>query len=184
MPRICCLQYAGRTVRPRKSIGCRVDNERGKLMTRICWRLVVAFAPLALLAACESFGRGVTQAVLEGTSATGEDTRNCEVEGRPFPGIEPYLAGPGQAAAVRRGRSATGPRSRCSTSTASAPTRRATARRCARTWPTSLGLDDPGPAAEADRDRPPEVPGPEPGRDQRLPAHRRPSIGATSCSTS
>ena len=60
-------------------------------MTRICWRLVVAFAPLALLAACESFGRGVTQAMLEGTSAPGEDTRNCEVEGRPFPGIEPYL---------------------------------------------------------------------------------------------
>ena len=51
------------------------------------WHLL----PFALLAGCESFGRGVTQAVLEGTSAPGEDTRNCEVEGRPFPGIEPYL---------------------------------------------------------------------------------------------
>ena len=63
----------------------------------------------------------------------------------------------GRGAAVRRDRalprrrrtscrrsaraSATGPRSRCSTCTASAPTRRGTAPRCARTWPTSLGLD-------------------------------------------
>ena len=48
--------------------------------------------PLLLLAGCESFGRGVTQAVLEGATATAKDTRNCEVEGRPFAGIEPYLA--------------------------------------------------------------------------------------------
>jgi hypothetical protein len=47
---------------------------------------------LLLLAGCESFGRGVTQAVLEGTQGAGEDTRNCEVEGRPFHGVEPYLA--------------------------------------------------------------------------------------------
>ena len=42
-------------------------------------------------AGCESFGRGVTEAVLEGTGEPAEDNRNCEVEGRPFPGIEPYL---------------------------------------------------------------------------------------------
>jgi hypothetical protein len=33
----------------------------------------------------------VTQAVMEGTQGEAEDTRNCEIEGRPFPGIEPYL---------------------------------------------------------------------------------------------
>ncbi len=47
---------------------------------------------LLLLAGCESFGRGVTQAVLQGSGETTEDTRTCEVEGRPFTGIEPYLA--------------------------------------------------------------------------------------------
>ena len=46
---------------------------------------------LLALAGCESFGRGVTQAVLEGSDGDTEDTRNCEVEGRPFTGIEPYL---------------------------------------------------------------------------------------------
>ena len=43
------------------------------------------------LAGCESFARGVTQAVMEGTQGETQDTRNCEIEGRPFPGIEPYL---------------------------------------------------------------------------------------------
>jgi hypothetical protein len=46
---------------------------------------------LLLLAGCQSFARGVTEAVLEGTQGPAEDTRNCEIEGRPFPGIEPYL---------------------------------------------------------------------------------------------
>lgn len=47
-------------------------------------------ALLLLLAGCESFGRGVTQAVLDSTSET-QDTRICKAEGRPFQGIEPYL---------------------------------------------------------------------------------------------
>ena len=51
-----------------------------------------AIAVLVLLCGCESFGRGVTQAVMEGTSAPSEDTRACEIEGRPFPGVEPFLA--------------------------------------------------------------------------------------------
>ncbi len=54
-------------------------------------RIFAALLPLALLGGCESFGRGVTQAVLDGSGSTGEDTRSCEVEGRPFPGIEPFL---------------------------------------------------------------------------------------------
>jgi hypothetical protein len=48
--------------------------------------------PLILsLGGCEGFGRGVTQAVLESTQGAGTDTRDCEVEGRPFEGIAPYL---------------------------------------------------------------------------------------------
>jgi hypothetical protein len=55
-------------------------------------RVMLALMPLLALAACEGFGRGVTRAVLEGTDASAEDTRGCEVEGRPFAGVEPYLA--------------------------------------------------------------------------------------------
>jgi hypothetical protein len=61
-------------------------------MGRSRWASLVALTGLTLLAGCESFGRGVTQAVLEGTGGETKDTRNCEVEGRPFPGIEPFLA--------------------------------------------------------------------------------------------
>ncbi len=61
-------------------------------MGKIRWLRFLALAGLAVLAGCESFGRGVTQAVLQGSGTPSEDTRNCEVEGRPFPGIEPFLA--------------------------------------------------------------------------------------------
>jgi hypothetical protein len=47
---------------------------------------------VVLLGGCEGFARGVTQAVLERTSGESEDMRTCEIEGRPFAGIEPYLA--------------------------------------------------------------------------------------------
>ncbi|MFZ1430744.1 MAG: hypothetical protein WAS21_28755 [Geminicoccaceae bacterium] len=46
---------------------------------------------MLVIAGCESFGRGVTQAVLTGSGEPAEDKRSCEVEGRPFTGIEPYL---------------------------------------------------------------------------------------------
>jgi hypothetical protein len=52
---------------------------------------ILGLCLLLALAGCESFARGVTQAVLEDTQGEAEDTRNCEIEGRPFPGIEPYL---------------------------------------------------------------------------------------------
>ena len=52
----------------------------------------VALLSLLSIGGCESFGRGVTEAVLKGSGGDSEDTRNCEVEGRPFPGIAPYLA--------------------------------------------------------------------------------------------
>jgi hypothetical protein len=55
-----------------------------------CW--AIAISVVLALAGCESFGRGVTQAVLEGTQGESEDTRSCEIEGRPFRGVAPYLA--------------------------------------------------------------------------------------------
>src|SRR3954447_20168079 len=60
------------------------------MRTGFGWK-IVAVLPLLTLAGCESFGRGVTQAVMEGAQGDETDTRNCEVEGRPFPGIAPYL---------------------------------------------------------------------------------------------
>ena len=54
--------------------------------------ITAVLVPCLALAGCESFGRGVTQAMIEGSQDNAKDTRNCEVEGRPFTGIEPYLA--------------------------------------------------------------------------------------------
>jgi hypothetical protein len=52
----------------------------------------LALAIGLLLAGCESFAKGVAEAVLESTSGESEDERMCEAEGVPFEGIEPYLA--------------------------------------------------------------------------------------------
>lgn len=52
----------------------------------------IALLAMLALAGCESFGRGVTQAMLAASSQPSQDTRACEVEGRPFAGIAPYLA--------------------------------------------------------------------------------------------
>ena len=52
---------------------------------------LLALLALLGLAGCESFGRGVTYAVLERTDEPALDKRACEVEGRPFAGIEPFL---------------------------------------------------------------------------------------------
>lgn len=45
-----------------------------------------------LLPGCQSFGRGVAEAVLEASGRSTEDTRRCEVVGPAFHGLEPYLA--------------------------------------------------------------------------------------------
>ena len=42
-----------------------------------------------LFSGCASFGRGVAEAVLE--KASTEDTRVCQVKGKPFVGIAPSL---------------------------------------------------------------------------------------------
>ncbi len=51
--------------------------------------ILILMASLAL-AGCASFGKGVAEAVLEKQGS--EDTRVCEVKGKPFDGIEPNLS--------------------------------------------------------------------------------------------
>lgn len=54
-------------------------------------RRIMALVVAAFVGGCASFGRGVTEALLEQSREPAEDTRLCDVEGRPFTGIEPYL---------------------------------------------------------------------------------------------
>ena len=56
-------------------------------MTRIRWPLLIA--TLGLLSACESFGRGVTRAVLEQEER--KDTRECHIEGPASKGLDVLL---------------------------------------------------------------------------------------------
>ena len=144
---------------------------------------LLALLSLLALAGCESFGRGVTEAVLKGTGGQTEDTRNCEVEGRPFPGIAPYLAAQDKLAPFgehggrpARGQGALRARDRHA---------RAGRRHHAAADPGQVaGARRPGPAPQADRDHQPELSETEPGRDQRHPADRRRSTGRICCSTS
>jgi hypothetical protein len=53
---------------------------------------LLALAPLLALGGCESFGRGVTSALIAQTGESDVDTRQCQGEGLPVPGIEPLLA--------------------------------------------------------------------------------------------
>jgi hypothetical protein len=89
-----------------------------KFSARSFWVLAAVLAT-AMVAGCESFGRGAAEAVMEATNKPGEDTRLCDVEGQPFDGIETYLKK--QDSLPRSARaSGSGPRLRCSTSTVSA----------------------------------------------------------------
>ena len=47
-----------------------------------------------LLSGCASFGKGITEAILE--KQENEDTRLCEVTGENFPGLKPQLEAPGR----------------------------------------------------------------------------------------
>ena len=59
--------------------------------SRAC--VVAGLVLLAVVAAgCASFGRGVTEAVLDAQNRETEDARMCEVAGRAFTGIAPMLA--------------------------------------------------------------------------------------------
>ena len=52
----------------------------------------LAACAIALLGGCQSFGRGVTEALIDRTTTPSEDLRRCEGEGVPVGGIEPLLA--------------------------------------------------------------------------------------------
>ena len=51
-------------------------------------RVLVALAIGLLLGGCESFAKGVTEAMLERNLGEGDDDRMCEAEGVPFQGID------------------------------------------------------------------------------------------------
>lgn len=51
----------------------------------------LAILAVLALTGCQSFGRGIAEAVLEASGRSAEDTRACEVVGPPFRGLEPYL---------------------------------------------------------------------------------------------
>jgi hypothetical protein len=53
-------------------------------------KLILILAFYLTLTGCASFGKGVAEAVLEKQGS--EDTRVCEVRGKPFDGIEPKLS--------------------------------------------------------------------------------------------
>ena len=61
-------------------------------------RLTILIYPLFIiylatqLSGCASFGKGIAEAVLEKSNT--EDTRVCQVNGKPFDGIAPSLARP------------------------------------------------------------------------------------------
>ena len=52
-------------------------------------RLLLISAACIVLSACSSFGRGITEAIIEKQEA--EDTRLCEVWGEGFTGLKPHL---------------------------------------------------------------------------------------------
>lgn len=65
-------------------------NSKVKLSNLTKGLLPLSLAISVVLSGCASFGKGVAEAVLEKTD--GEDTRVCQVRGKPFAGIAPSLA--------------------------------------------------------------------------------------------
>jgi len=65
-------------------------NKRSKLCTVKAGWLLSSLATALLLSGCASIGKGAAEAVLE--KSENEDTRQCQVWGKPFAGIEADLA--------------------------------------------------------------------------------------------
>lgn len=65
-------------------------NKRSKLFTVKAGWLLSSLATAMLLSGCASIGKGAAEAVLE--KSENEDTRQCQVWGKPFAGIEADLA--------------------------------------------------------------------------------------------
>ena len=64
-------------------------NKRSNLFTLTTGWLLSSFAIALLLSGCASIGKGAAEAVLEKSER--EDTRQCQVWGRPFAGIKAKL---------------------------------------------------------------------------------------------
>ena len=58
------------------------------------YRLLLAISVTVLLNGCASFGKGITEAILEKQDS--EDTRVCEITGNKFTGLKPQLETPGR----------------------------------------------------------------------------------------
>ena len=56
--------------------------------------VLLALSVSVLLSGCASFGKGITEAILE--KQDGEDTRVCEITGTQFTGLKPQLETPGR----------------------------------------------------------------------------------------
>lgn len=54
-------------------------------------RVLLLCTAFLMLAGCQSFGRGVAEAVINSGGEEAEDTRQCIVEGLPFEGVDPLL---------------------------------------------------------------------------------------------
>lgn len=65
-------------------------NSKVKLSTLKKGLLPLSLAVSVILSGCASFGQGIAEAVLE--KSEGEDSRVCQVRGKPFAGIAPSLA--------------------------------------------------------------------------------------------
>lgn len=60
-------------------------------MLRFCGSLALLALAASLLGGCAGFARGVTEALMGDKGEQVEDTRQCFVRGRPFPGLETYM---------------------------------------------------------------------------------------------
>jgi hypothetical protein len=56
--------------------------------------ILLALSVSVLLSGCASFGKGITEAILEKQDS--EDTRVCEITGNQFTGLQPQLEAPGR----------------------------------------------------------------------------------------
>ncbi|MEW6518672.1 MAG: hypothetical protein AB1461_04600 [Thermodesulfobacteriota bacterium] len=65
-----------------------------------CGRLALLALLASLLGGCAGFARGMTEALMGGKDEKAEDTRQCFVRGRPFPGLETYMQQQEQEAAA------------------------------------------------------------------------------------
>jgi len=81
-----------------------MNNEKRSIgpgdILRFCGRLAVLALAASLLGGCAGLARGVTEALMGDKDEQVEDSRQCFVHGRPFPGVETYMQQQEQEAAA------------------------------------------------------------------------------------